>query len=463
MRRVWLLGLLSVSWLPTALSDQAHSPVLWLPAAGHDVALSRDWPRLDHPEDLFTITFSPNGKLVATAGNGPIRVWDGRTGRELRQIAAAPDYIAEIVFSPDGRVIASLSRNHDRDKVQFWDAATGRELRALAIDKAGGTGVAFSPDGSLVAARSRTGQVYVYEVATGKLRWQSKNDIGGAIGFVAFSVDGKLLACGTDGAKMHWWEPESGKEVARPPDRSASCGSFSPDGSSLALGDHSYGAIGVWDLKQEKWRLTSQGHDQGIQGIGLSPDSRMLVSTGRDVTWRVGNSTRIHYTVRVWEAATMAEVFSIRAGTNGFYAAKLSPDSKTLAVGTGKAAVLVPLADVFTKGDPAKLTNQDLAGFWGDFAESDGWVAMQAVWTMAAAPETSVWLTEKVKMMKLDNGLLTEKERRRMRRAVQTLELVGSSHAKQLLAQIARQIGDPDVLRDVQASLDRLAKVKQAP
>ena len=65
-----------------------------------------------HPGDARVRAFSPDGKLLATAGDDfTIKLWRTSDGMLLRTIAGHTDSIARLKWSPDGRFLASGSRD----------------------------------------------------------------------------------------------------------------------------------------------------------------------------------------------------------------------------------------------------------------------------------------------------------------------------------------------------------------
>src|SRR6516225_1345146 len=56
---------------------------------------------------------------------------------------------------------------------------------------------------------------------------------------------------------------------------------FSPDGRCLAIGAGD-GSIGVWDLARRERILTLPGHTDAVAALAWSSDGRMLVSGGHD-------------------------------------------------------------------------------------------------------------------------------------------------------------------------------------
>src|SRR5689334_14672544 len=75
------------------------------------------------------------------------------------------EYVASVCFSPDGRRIASGSRD---ETVRVWDAATGKEILTLRGHTDGVTSVCFSFDGKRLASGSRDRTAKVWDAQTGQ-------------------------------------------------------------------------------------------------------------------------------------------------------------------------------------------------------------------------------------------------------------------------------------------------------
>ncbi len=130
---------------------------------------------------LWGQAFSPDGRILAAASTTGLALWDvadPARPRLLRSLATAPLPSdnpgppvpfgvgqGDLVFSPDGRTLASVS---GRDQVTVWNIAD--PARAARIATLAGPGdyfaaLAFSPRGNLLAGVTYHGSVLVFRVA----------------------------------------------------------------------------------------------------------------------------------------------------------------------------------------------------------------------------------------------------------------------------------------------------------
>jgi len=207
--------------------------------------------------------FSPDGKTFAFhAGAGEIRLLDAQTDKTKRALKS-PDKkeeIMSIAFSPNGKLVASgnakltYKRMFDPvgmvegGTVEMWNARTGKLLRTLKGHTSYVQSVAFAPDGKTLASGSSDGTVKLWNVSSGSLVRTLKGDgpLDGVFS-VAFSPDGKILASG--GSVLRLWNAATGKRMATLIGHSSNVQSvaFSPDGKMLVSGS--------WDNTIKLWNI----------------------------------------------------------------------------------------------------------------------------------------------------------------------------------------------------------------
>lgn len=138
-----------------------------------------------HTKAVNAVAFSPDARWLASGGkDDTIKIWDMATGYVLRTLYAHSSNVNALAISPDGRFLASASGDmtDKRDlstfkrggivggmadnTVRVWDVRTGREVRILRGHELPVGGVAFSNDGrSLTTAGGDS--IKVWDLSTG--------------------------------------------------------------------------------------------------------------------------------------------------------------------------------------------------------------------------------------------------------------------------------------------------------
>jgi WD40 repeat protein/serine/threonine protein kinase len=153
------------------------------------------------------LAFSPaDQRFALRAPDGTVTMYD-EAGRELVTLAGAIKDTFTMVFSCDGRQIASA--NVLDQSVKVWDTWTGEELWSLRrkrgiIYRDEVMGLAFSPDGKRLAAASRHENLTLWELASGREVLALRGYAG--CRSLAFSVTGQVLICSTWDTKVRIWD-----------------------------------------------------------------------------------------------------------------------------------------------------------------------------------------------------------------------------------------------------------------
>ena len=118
-----------------------------------------------HRDILYGAAFSPDDRLVATAGyDQRIQLWDRQTGKHLRTLKGHNGPVHGIAFSPDGTVLASAGGDA---AVKLWHVTSGQRLDTFGQPTGEQFITAFTPDSRFVAAAGADKQIRLW-------RWISK-------------------------------------------------------------------------------------------------------------------------------------------------------------------------------------------------------------------------------------------------------------------------------------------------
>ena len=155
------------------------------------------------------LAFSPGGTTFVTVGaNGTAALWSVATGHRvgaLMNVGAAVSAgraAAAAAFSPDGRILATAIDS----SIRLWDTATRQQIGTpMTAGPGPAYAVAFSPDGRTLATAGADGTARLWDVATQQEIGSPMTAGPDPLYAVAFSPDGRTLAtAGGDGAARSW-------------------------------------------------------------------------------------------------------------------------------------------------------------------------------------------------------------------------------------------------------------------
>ena len=271
----------------------------------------REQNRLEgHSAYIESVSFSPDGKTLASAsGDGTVKLWSIE-GKLLRTLEGHLVDVKSVSFSPDGQTLASASAD---GTVKLWNTQ-GELLQTLKEHSAYVTSVSFSPDGKTLASASGDGTVKLWSIEGELLQTLEEQMVD--VRSVSFSPDGKTLASASrDGIKLWSTEGELLHSLEGHSSYVTSV-SFSFDGKTLAS-TSTDGTVKLWSTEGELLQ-TLEGHSGYVNSVSFSPDGKTLASASRDST------------VKLW--STEGKVLQTLEGHSGYVnSVSFSPDGKTLA------------------------------------------------------------------------------------------------------------------------------------
>jgi WD40 repeat protein len=271
-----------------------------------------------------TVTFSPDGSFLASAGDDMlVRLWDASTGTPRATLKGHTSRVTCVSISPSGQILAT-SGGYDH-RVRLWDTETREPCAVLKAHKSGLQSIDFSPDGMSLAAADRQDLV-IWDVATGTPRANLKGNQG-EVRCLTFSPDGKILASvGVDGT-VRLWDASTGTLSATLEGHKGEVWSltFSPDGKILASvgGD---GTVRLWNASTGMLSATLKGHEGIVWAVTFSRDGKTLASSGGELRKNGGTGE-----LRLWDVATGTPRATLEGHKDSVRCLAFSPNGKTLA------------------------------------------------------------------------------------------------------------------------------------
>ncbi|NET05762.1 MAG: hypothetical protein F6K16_13870 [Symploca sp. SIO2B6] len=230
-----------------------------------------------HKNWVNSVSFSPDGKLLATASaDKTAKLWS-LEGKELLTLSGHENRVNSVSFSPDGKILATASG----DKTAKLWSQDGRYLNTLQGHEAAVRGVSFSPDGKFIATASADKTAKLWSRDGRYLKTLKGHSA--TIRSVSFSPDGKLIATASADKTVKLWSRD-GRYLNTLEGHTATirCISFSPDGKLLATASADK-TVKLWS-RDGHYLNTFQGHDSRLNRVSFSPDGKLIATASEDTT-----------------------------------------------------------------------------------------------------------------------------------------------------------------------------------
>jgi WD40 repeat protein len=289
---------------------------------------------------ISTLAWSPDGKTLSVGG--AVGVWSYAVTdwiAEPQLLHGNTGWIKSLLYSPDGQTL--VFRDQD-GPIRLWDAKTGEEKLVVEVPTDPGFGgdlfVAQSPDGQTLFTGGTGVSVGLWGVQTGEFRSNLKADFGWAVLSAAFSPDNRALVTGNRPGDVQIWDAESGELLSEIPYQGGGVYgtldiesvAYHPSGTELAFGD-GIGGVSLWHTTTNEI-VSLEGHDCPyeytlptapytcwVNSLTFTPDGKFLASGAQDKM------------VKVWDVFSGAPVRLLSGHSAQVMSVVYSPDGTKLA------------------------------------------------------------------------------------------------------------------------------------
>jgi WD40 repeat protein len=288
---------------------------------------------IPQPGFVYDVAWSPDGLILASAVIGvrsdpsSVELWDVVTGRKLHSFGQISFY--RLVFSPDGQMLAAAGDT----SLIVWNVADGRELSNTKLSSFGAGKLAFSADSRILAYEAGK-NVHLLEMPGGR-EFNTLRHSSEVMGF-AFLPDSQSLITVTESydtttyeysdATFTVWDFNSGSTIRTFTQPGGIRGLVvAPDGKSLAA-EVGSGTLMIWNMASGKQLQSFSGFRFGVPRFNFSPDGSVLAA-GEGVGFEVASPSRL----RLFDVTTGREVPMLTGHTGVIFNVAFSPNGRLLA------------------------------------------------------------------------------------------------------------------------------------
>ncbi|MCI4668594.1 MAG: WG repeat-containing protein [Bacteroidia bacterium] len=264
-----------------------------------------------HTGEIFATHFSSDGKYIITAsGDSTAKLWGAKTAQLITTLNHnAP--VKEAIFSPQNRLIATISGG----KVLYIWTREGALVKRFDIARNELQSIAWSPNGSWLAAGGKDGKIFLYNMRSMVLANIFNTRIK-EIQALCFSPNSKRIAAGGIQSELEVWSISGQLFKKIPFDGQIISLDYAPNRPEVAIASRDSAAYIIDVIQGKSSRI--EGHSDWITGIEYSTDGKYLMTSSMDKSMRVWNRDD-------------SNVFAVRK-TGAVRSASLSPDGERVSL-----------------------------------------------------------------------------------------------------------------------------------
>jgi hypothetical protein len=464
-----------------AASYRSGHLILWDTSSGKALHQIETGDQIEKGEkrDRFDLVFSPDGKTLAGGRDQEVWLFDVSSGRSTRRLENHPHPIRAVAFSANGSrliVIGSARGGSEGQKVEvvatLWNTRTWKRVREFAVMSAArenllGVTCSLVAGGAYLTCQEivayKPGDAWVWALPSGRLVSRIDKTHLNSTWRCALSPDGRLFAAEVTPSEVWLCELATGRVRQKLPE--TAWAAYAPTGDMLVAWEPGEEhTVHVYDLAAtpEPRMLLTAAHGP----LGFSPDGRFLATSEDDgsiLLWDLSARARpwadappsLREQADLWSElahpdAQRADLAIRRLLRHPAQAVALLASHLAPAAGDRWGRIARLAADL----DDDSFAVREAASRELARVGSDARPALETLLDDPPSVEAKRRATELLVDLETPRG---SAEAVRQLRAVEVLERVGNAKARELLRTLAG--GDPGapLTLDARASLRRLA------
>jgi WD40 repeat protein/serine/threonine protein kinase len=245
-------------------------------------------PLLEHQGRVNFVSFSPDGRYLATAGEDHVvQVWDVTTGERAFPPIEHEGALRRVIFNRDATWLACAD---DRLAVQVFTVATGRPV-GLALQQQGmAVDFDFSADGRQLLIASQDNVARLWDPVRSEMKYVLRHR--GEVRAARWNRENDRVVTASRDGTARVWLATNGAPLFAPLREAGGVNDavFSPDGTRVATAGRN-GIVRVWRLPAVDRSMFTVRHGGPVNRAAISPDGRRLLTAGMEGIARLWDMT----------------------------------------------------------------------------------------------------------------------------------------------------------------------------